>query len=107
MQPSPPREFDWRKLRAVRSADLQRGGRAQHLKSMVQILVQVSGEGREDTVKRKAKPTRAANMGRVAEKRPTVGARIIEGLEQAITWTRGECDNVRVTRQRVPHEDVH
>ena len=26
----------------------------------------------------------------IARKRPTVGARIIEGLEQAIAWTRGE-----------------
>jgi hypothetical protein len=27
-------------------------------------------------------------------KRPTVGARIIEGLEQAIAWTKGESDRV-------------
>ena len=42
---------------------------------------------------------KAAN---VSKKRPTVGARIIEGLEQAIAWTHGENDNVRVTLVHVP-----
>jgi putative transcriptional regulator len=58
-------------------------------------------------VNTKAKTRRAAKrVGRVAKKRPTVGARIIEGLEQAIRWTRGENDNVRVTLVRVPDVDV-
>jgi hypothetical protein len=35
-----------------------------------------------------------------ARRRPTVGARIIEGLEQALAWTRGENDNMRVTLVR-------
>jgi putative transcriptional regulator len=39
-------------------------------------------------------------------RRPTVGERIIEGLEQAIAWTRGENDNVRVTLVHVPDVDV-
>ncbi|MEI9972337.1 MAG: helix-turn-helix domain-containing protein [Ignavibacteriota bacterium] len=43
---------------------------------------------------------------RVPRKRPTVGARIVEGLEQAIAWTRGENDNVRVTLVHVPEVDV-
>ena len=43
---------------------------------------------------------------RAAKKRPTVGARIVEGLEQAIAWTRGENDNVRVTLVHVPEVDV-
>lgn len=55
----------------------------------------------------RAKTKRAAKkVGRVAKKRPTVGARIIEGLEQAIRWTRGENDNVRVTLVHVPDVDV-
>jgi putative transcriptional regulator len=45
-------------------------------------------------------------VDRVAKKRPTVGARIIEGLEQAIAWTHGENDNVRVTLVHVPDVDV-
>src|SRR5678809_1265499 len=40
------------------------------------------------------------------KKRPTVGTRIIEGLEQAISWTRGENDDVRVTLIQVPEIDV-
>ena len=55
----------------------------------------------------KAKTKRAAKrVGGVAKKRPTVGARIIEGLEQAIAWTRGENDDVRVTLVHVPNVDV-
>ena len=55
----------------------------------------------------KAKTKRAANrVGRVTKKRPTVGARVIEGLEQAIAWTRGENDSVRVTLVHVPEVDV-
>ena len=48
----------------------------------------------------------AKGVGRVVKNRPTVGARIIEGLEQAVAWTRGENDNVRVTRVYVPDVDV-
>jgi putative transcriptional regulator len=43
---------------------------------------------------------------RAPKKRPTVGARIIEGLEQAIEWTRGENADVRVTLVHVPEVDV-
>ena len=58
-------------------------------------------------MKTKAKTKRVAKRaGRAANKRPTVGARIIEGLEQAIRWTRGENENVRVTLVRVPDVDV-
>lgn len=46
------------------------------------------------------------SVGRVVKKRPTVGARIIEGLEQAVAWTRGENDNARVTLVHVPEVDV-
>ena len=34
---------------------------------------------------------------RTPRKRSTVGASIIKGLEQAIAWSRGENNNVRVT----------
>jgi len=49
---------------------------------------------------------RQAAKGRIAKKRPTVGQRIIEGLEQAVAWTRGEKDRVRVTLVEVPDVDV-
>jgi putative transcriptional regulator len=48
----------------------------------------------------------AKTPARAPRKRPTVGARIIEGLEQAIAWTRGENDDVRVTLVQVPEVDV-
>jgi putative transcriptional regulator len=55
----------------------------------------------------KATTKRAAKrVGGVAKKRPTVGARIIEGLEEAIAWTRDENDRVRVTLVHVPDVDV-
>ncbi len=55
----------------------------------------------------KAKTTRpATKVSRMAKKRPSVGARIIDGLEQAIAWTRGENENVRVTLVHVPNVDV-
>jgi len=47
-----------------------------------------------------------AAKSRVTRKRPTVGERIIEGLEQAVAWTRGENDRVRVTLVQVPDVDV-
>lgn len=47
-----------------------------------------------------------AGKGHVTRKRPTVGGRIIEGLEQAVAWTRGENDRVRVTLVQVPDVDV-
>jgi putative transcriptional regulator len=37
---------------------------------------------------------------------PTVGQRVIEGLEEAIAWSHGESSRVRVTVVRVPKIDV-
>ena len=37
---------------------------------------------------------------------PTVGQRIIEGLEEAIAWSKGEDVPVRVTKVQVPDVDV-
>jgi len=37
-----------------------------------------------------------------ARKRKTVGESIIEGLKQAVAWTKGENDDVRVTLVHVP-----
>jgi putative transcriptional regulator len=56
----------------------------------------------------KLKPTKRVvkKMGRVSKTRPTVGARIIEGLEEAIAWTRGENDDVRVKLAHVMDVDV-
>jgi len=36
----------------------------------------------------------------------TVGESIIQGLKEAIAWTNGGNDNVRVTLVRVPEVDV-
>lgn len=41
-----------------------------------------------------------------ARKRSTAGEWIVEGLEQAVAWTRGENDRVRVTLVQVPDSDV-
>ncbi len=56
--------------------------------------------------KEKTKRTGKRAVVRAAKKRPTVGVRIVEGLEQAISWTQGENDEVRVTVVRVPDVDV-
>src|SRR5512138_640181 len=45
-------------------------------------------------------------VARVPKKRYTVGASIIKGLEEAIAWTRGENENVRMTLVHVPDVDV-
>jgi putative transcriptional regulator len=57
---------------------------------------------------KKAKTARPENTTarRVPKKRSTVGASIIKGLEQAIAWSRGESNNVRVTLVHVPNVDV-
>lgn len=48
------------------------------------------------------KPERRSDRRRT---RQTVGESIIEGLHQAIAWTRGENDDVRVTVIQVPEVD--
>ena len=53
-----------------------------------------------------AKTARTVKKAPHVAKRPTVGARIIEGLEQAIAWTHGKSDSVRVTLVNVPEVDV-
>jgi putative transcriptional regulator len=40
------------------------------------------------------------------ERKPSVGARIIEGLEQAVAWTKGQNDRVRVTLVEAPEIDI-
>lgn len=49
------------------------------------------------------KPTNRAAV----EKSPTLGARVIEGLEEAIAWSTGEDIPVRVSHVRVPDVDVY
>ena len=39
-------------------------------------------------------------------KRQPVGESIIDGLRQAVAWTKGENENVRVTMVHVPEVDV-
>ena len=43
---------------------------------------------------------------RAVKPRSTAGRRIIEGLEQAVAWTRGNNDRVRVTLVQVPETDI-
>lgn len=40
------------------------------------------------------------------KQKPTVGARIIEGLEQAVAWSRGQNNQVRVSVVQIPDIDV-
>jgi putative transcriptional regulator len=51
------------------------------------------------------KKTRAAKKAGVRN-RQTVGESIIKGLNEAIAWTRGENNNVRVTLIQIPEVDV-
>ena len=67
--------------------------------------VRAKKKERELTTKTRPKPA-ANKAARVPKKAPTAGTRIIEGLEQAIVWTRGENDNVRVILVQVPEVDV-
>jgi len=55
-------------------------------------------------VKKTTKP--AAKRGTPARRRETVGESIIEGLKQAIAWTKGENDRARATLVHVPEIDV-
>jgi putative transcriptional regulator len=41
-----------------------------------------------------------------ARKHRTVGESIVQGLKEAVAWTKGENDNVRVTLVQVPQVDV-
>jgi putative transcriptional regulator len=41
-----------------------------------------------------------------AKKAPGVGARIIEGLKEALAWSKGENVAVRVTQVQIPDVDV-
>ena len=54
----------------------------------------------------KTKTKRVTKKAARVPKRPTVGARIMEGLEQAIAWTHGKSGDVRVTLMNVPEVDV-
>jgi putative transcriptional regulator len=57
-------------------------------------------------MKANTKATAKKSKSRAPKGPPTVGARIVEGLEQAIAWTRGDNDKVRVTLVHVPEVDV-
>jgi putative transcriptional regulator len=53
-----------------------------------------------------ARKTTKAPKKAGARKRQTVGESIIQGLNEAIAWTRGESTNVRVTLVHIPEVDV-
>ncbi len=54
----------------------------------------------------KTKTKRSAKRRTRTRIRQTVGERVIEGLEQAIAWTKGKNDRVRVTYVQAPDIDV-
>lgn len=56
------------------------------------------------TTKKTFKP--AVKKKTRAGKRQTVGESIIQGLKEAIAWTQGDNDNVRVTLVHVPEVNV-
>jgi putative transcriptional regulator len=56
------------------------------------------------TIAKRTKKT--ANAGPRRAKKPTLGERIIEGLEEAVAWSRGEDVPVRVTLVHIPEIDV-
>lgn len=58
--------------------------------------------------KKAEKPTArpATTKARSGKKQPTVGERIIEGLEQAVAWARGEDVPVQISLVRIPDVDV-
>ena len=57
-------------------------------------------------MKTKANTRRGMKKTQRPRNSPTVGERIIEGLEQAIAWTNGKEEGVRVTVVHVPQVDV-
>ncbi len=57
-------------------------------------------------VKKTAAASAAKKVASGGRNRQTVGESIIEGLQEAIAWTRGEDDDVRVTLVHVPEVDV-
>lgn len=54
----------------------------------------------------KVAATTRVTKPRAIKPRSTAGGRIIEGLEQAVAWTRGHNDRARVTLVQVPEIDV-
>jgi len=54
----------------------------------------------------KSKQPAKNSSRRTTGKRSTLGASVIKGLEQAIGWTRGENQNVRVTQVQAPEVNV-
>jgi len=51
-------------------------------------------------------PVKRAARERSEKRALTVGERIIEGLQEAIAWSRGENGRVRVTLVHVPDVDI-
>ncbi len=60
---------------------------------------------KKDMATKKASKPKARKVAR-PRKSQTVGESIIEGSKQAIAWTRGENESVRVTLVHVPEVDV-
>src|SRR5260370_17393475 len=58
------------------------------------------------TANKMASVSVAARKRRAVKKHRTVGKRIIEGLEQAVAWTRGNNNRAQVTLVHVPDVDI-
>src|ERR1019366_7526081 len=58
------------------------------------------------TTKKKTSTRTTAKTPLRARKAQTAGESIIQGLKEAIAWTKGENGNVRVTLVQVPQVDV-
>jgi putative transcriptional regulator len=52
------------------------------------------------------KTSGTATKKTAVRKRQTTGQSIIQGLREAVAWTRGENDHVRVTLVQVPEVDI-
>ncbi len=52
------------------------------------------------------KTSRTTSKNASARRRQSPGQSIIQGLKEAIAWTKGENDNVRVNLVRVPEVDI-
>ena len=79
---------------------------------LIPILVEEYPSRSEESTKQKKTANKMANVPvaagkrRTLKKHPIERRRIIEGLEQAVAWTRGDNQRARVTLVHVPDVDV-
>jgi putative transcriptional regulator len=77
------------------------------MKLLMPVLVaEYPRKGKNDMATKRTSKSAANKRVPQSRKRPTVGGSIIEGLKQAIAWSKGENKDVRVTLVHVPEVDV-